>query len=250
MKYILTVLAVGVLLSPSFVFADFDTNLKYGSSGQSVTELQDFLTSQGVYSGPITGHFYSLTLAGVKAYQAKSGITPVSGFWGPITRGVAQKDLAQSLESSTVAEAAEVPVGTVPVVVPPSPTPQPPVSTEWVVSSFGYEGQQADDFLYRGNKDLDILSMNANLCVSKDDCTTVANRSQPNGEPSRLVSRQVDNGNYLIRFGNSIQQVGYSNGSITDKYFQITLVSSSGEKKVYEYSMSFHGDVLTLINSY
>lgn len=73
--------------------ATFETNLKYGAKGDEVTQIQEFLTDVGVYKGPITGNFYSLTLAGVKKFQALKGIVPVSGYWGSITRGVANNIL-------------------------------------------------------------------------------------------------------------------------------------------------------------
>lgn len=82
------------LLAPFSAFAAFDTNLTYGSHGDSVTELQEFLTAQGVYSGPVTGNFYTLTLQGVKTFQRREGITPISGYFGPITRGVASNILS------------------------------------------------------------------------------------------------------------------------------------------------------------
>lgn len=55
-------------------------------SGDVVTQLQNRLTAEGVYSGPITGYFGQFTLTAVKAYQKKEGIVPVSGLVGPLTR--------------------------------------------------------------------------------------------------------------------------------------------------------------------
>lgn len=97
---LLAAIVIGVLLLPATSLAAFDTNLRYGSSGAEVLELQEFLTAQGVYNGPITGNFFSLTLAGVKAFQSREGITPVSGFFGPLTRmeanGILNIELADS----------------------------------------------------------------------------------------------------------------------------------------------------------
>jgi peptidoglycan hydrolase-like protein with peptidoglycan-binding domain len=108
MKKVLIALAM-VLLSPAFAHAAFDSDLKYGSTGSKVLELQEFLAAQGVYSGPITGNFYSLTLAGVKAFQEKHNVSPVSGYFGPLTRGVANDLLAVELEASNE-EAGQTPV--------------------------------------------------------------------------------------------------------------------------------------------
>lgn len=93
MKYILLGLA---FLIPSVSFAaTFNNNLFYGMQNSSdVTQLQEFLTAQGDYSGPITGNFYSLTLAGVKAFQIQNSIQPVSGYFGILSRGVANTLLA------------------------------------------------------------------------------------------------------------------------------------------------------------
>jgi hypothetical protein len=68
----------------------FTTPLALGSKEASVTELQKRLTSEGVYSGPITGYFGSLTLAAVKKYQENNGISKAGqagyGNVGPATR--------------------------------------------------------------------------------------------------------------------------------------------------------------------
>ena len=53
-----------------------------------VTELQNRLTAEGYYDGPITGFFGPLTRAAAVRYQEANEITPAVGFVGPITRGV------------------------------------------------------------------------------------------------------------------------------------------------------------------
>lgn len=64
---------------------NFTRTMQVGSTGDDVKALQEFLTSEGVYSGPITGYFGGLTQAGVRAYQKKYGIQQV-GIVGPMTR--------------------------------------------------------------------------------------------------------------------------------------------------------------------
>ncbi|MFA5099078.1 MAG: right-handed parallel beta-helix repeat-containing protein [Candidatus Paceibacterota bacterium] len=78
---------------------NFASDLRLGSKGDDVIELQNRLTAEGVYSGPITGYFGQLTFAGVKAYQAKYGISQV-GNVGPLTR--AQLNNSQVAGASTV----------------------------------------------------------------------------------------------------------------------------------------------------
>lgn len=62
----------------------FVRELALEDTGADVTALQNRLTREGVYSGPITGYFGQLTEAGVKAYQAKMGISN-TGNVGPQT---------------------------------------------------------------------------------------------------------------------------------------------------------------------
>jgi len=75
-----------LLLLPIPVLASFDYDLQYGSNGPKVTELQEFLTAQGNYTGPITGNFYSLTRQGVISFQLAHNISPPAGYFGPLTR--------------------------------------------------------------------------------------------------------------------------------------------------------------------
>lgn len=78
-----TTLAVGQVLGEATF--RFTKGLGVGSRGDDVTELQNRLTAEGVYTGPITGYFGSLTAKGVKNFQKKYGISQV-GVVGPQTR--------------------------------------------------------------------------------------------------------------------------------------------------------------------
>ena len=64
---------------------DFTTLLTYGSTGDAVTALQEQLTRDGIYTGPITGYYGDLTTAAVEVFQSKHGISSV-GYVGPGTR--------------------------------------------------------------------------------------------------------------------------------------------------------------------
>jgi peptidoglycan hydrolase-like protein with peptidoglycan-binding domain len=88
----------------------FTGNLYYGlqNNGQ-VTQLQKFLNSQGFYSGPITGNFYSLTLDAVKAFQAQEGITPAAGYFGPVTMDAANKIADAGTSTSSIPPALSTP---------------------------------------------------------------------------------------------------------------------------------------------
>jgi hypothetical protein len=65
----------------------FTQYLYDGSTGSQVTALQERLTTDGIYSGPITGTFGPLTKAAVKAYQAKHSLDQL-GVVGPATRAL------------------------------------------------------------------------------------------------------------------------------------------------------------------
>lgn len=96
-KYLSIFPIVAALVLSGFSLANaqsdvFTQNLYYGLQNNSqVTQLQEFLTSQGLYSGPVTGNYYFLTLAAVKAFQMQQGITPAAGYFGPITMVAANK---------------------------------------------------------------------------------------------------------------------------------------------------------------
>ena len=94
----------------------FDQNLYFGIQGDSeVKQLQEFLTDQGIYSGPISGNFFSLTLAGVKNFQSREGIIPASGYFGPLTRARASDILSQQLGPSDQQAIVETGTSTPPV---------------------------------------------------------------------------------------------------------------------------------------
>lgn len=60
-------------------------SLTVGSTGASVTALQDWLRGQGYLAVASTGYFGSLTQAAVAKFQAAAGITPAAGYYGPMT---------------------------------------------------------------------------------------------------------------------------------------------------------------------
>lgn len=68
----------------------FYTPLKYGSRGQEVIYLQQRLSEEGFYVGPITGQYGAATLAAVKRYQSNHGLKAL-GNLGPGTRAELNK---------------------------------------------------------------------------------------------------------------------------------------------------------------
>lgn len=89
MKRRLLFCAALLIISAPFssLAASFEHDLFYGIlNDQDVTRLQEFLTDKGVYSGPVTGNFLSLTRSGVKKFQEREGIDPALGYFGRKTR--------------------------------------------------------------------------------------------------------------------------------------------------------------------
>jgi len=81
---IISFLAVPFVASATIV--SFDRDLYFGMRASvDVTALQQFLTDQRVYTGPITGNFFSLTKAGVQAFQKREKIF-TTGYVGKLTR--------------------------------------------------------------------------------------------------------------------------------------------------------------------
>jgi peptidoglycan hydrolase-like protein with peptidoglycan-binding domain len=73
--------------------AMFEHSLYFGLHGNAeVSDLQELLTDQGFYAGPINGNFYLLTLQAVRKFQSANGVS-ATGFFGPKSRGVANSIL-------------------------------------------------------------------------------------------------------------------------------------------------------------
>jgi peptidoglycan hydrolase-like protein with peptidoglycan-binding domain len=99
---------------PLLTYASIDQNLKYGSQGTEVMELQDFLTSKGFLSAQTSGNFFSLTRNAVVAYQRSIGL-PATGFVGPLTRTKINNELSLANASSIAGEISETGATTPPV---------------------------------------------------------------------------------------------------------------------------------------
>ena len=103
------IISLFIALLPSLVFASFDTNLRYGSRGEKVSELQEFLISEGFMTVSATGNFYSLTLKAVKAFQTAHNL-PSTGFFGIMSRTVANSLITQDEDIFGGVEATSTPV--------------------------------------------------------------------------------------------------------------------------------------------
>lgn len=104
-KYAILIIVLSVLL-PLTSFASFDVSLKYGSKGQSVIDLQDFLRDQNAYTNKSDGKFGLSTLRAVEAFQTANNLE-VDGYFGKSSRAKANIILATIIAPSNTAEIAE-----------------------------------------------------------------------------------------------------------------------------------------------
>lgn len=98
---IVTPAAPKVLGASSYIFTK---NLKIGSTGSDVTELQNLLARLGFYHSGTTGYFGQATAAGLRAFQAAHGISQ-TGTVGPQTRAA----LNQGTDSAPATTATTTP---------------------------------------------------------------------------------------------------------------------------------------------
>ncbi len=121
-----------VFIAYSAHAAVFTKDLDWGlQNNAQVQQLQTLLTAQGLYSGEITGNFYSLTLKAIKAFQAKEGISPANGYFGPKTRERANELMGAGISSSDQKSAAETDI---------PPAQSRPTATRMVSKVKTYEG--------------------------------------------------------------------------------------------------------------
>lgn len=72
-------------------------NLTLGTSNQGVVVLQGLLSELGylqVPTGVPFGYYGTLTKNAVAAYQMSRGVTPTSGYFGPLTKIAMHSDFA------------------------------------------------------------------------------------------------------------------------------------------------------------
>src|SRR3989344_810980 len=88
MKFFLLSIFILSIILPKLALASFDVNLKYGSRGAAVIDLQKFLQNQGFFKSKATGRYGPITLNAVKAFQYAYGLTS-DGYFGKASRAKA-----------------------------------------------------------------------------------------------------------------------------------------------------------------
>ena len=98
-RTIAVLMVLVILISAMLPAAVLAENLRYGSRGDKVKELQQKLKRWGYYTGSIDGIFGSGTQAAVKNFQKKNGLT-ADGIVGPKTAAALGMNLMSSSSSS------------------------------------------------------------------------------------------------------------------------------------------------------
>lgn len=98
-RTIAVLMVLMILISAMLPAAVLAENLRYGSRGDKVKELQQKLKRWGYYTGSIDGIFGSGTQAAVKNFQKKNGLT-ADGIVGPKTAAALGMNLTSSSSSS------------------------------------------------------------------------------------------------------------------------------------------------------
>ncbi len=129
-KHVAVIFGLGILLSSVIAAkadSSFSKDLYFGMQKDSeVIKLQEFLSGEGLYSGPITGNYFSLTMKAVIAFQKREGVT-ASGYFGPKSRTKADVILGSQIQASEAQAIAETGSTTT--------TPIPPKTTNDVVNA-------------------------------------------------------------------------------------------------------------------
>lgn len=78
--------------SSDTTYCSFSENLTVGVQSLEVVYLQKFLKAKGYYAGEVSNYFGLKTQAALQSYQISKGISPATGYFGPMTRAVVNAD--------------------------------------------------------------------------------------------------------------------------------------------------------------
>lgn len=161
----------------------FTTNLTVGSTGSDVKCLQALLNqsadtqvaSSGAGSpGNETTYFGSLTQAAVANYQAKHGITPTAGYFGPLTRSSMNSMLVGTTTPTTPTTPTTVPStctsateGSYAVVISASPVSR-TINAGSGIEAYGIDIKATNSDIKIGKLDLQASVVNATTAVAEN----------------------------------------------------------------------------------
>jgi peptidoglycan hydrolase-like protein with peptidoglycan-binding domain len=89
-----------MLIIPTFSYAEIKSDLRLGSKGPEVIELQNFLIKKSFLTGTASGNYFSLIRKAVMAYQSANGISK-TGNVGPVTRKKINEEMGKIANTNT-----------------------------------------------------------------------------------------------------------------------------------------------------
>lgn len=249
-------LALTVSVAASAEGYMFNKNLSMGMRNADVTALQNALASAGYFNVAATGYFGSVTKSAVMAYQRANSISPVSGFVGPLTRGVLN---ATSVTTTTTTTTTTTPTtttttgqeGFAEVRISPSPTNNPNVqfSTDVPVYGIEFKAKQSDVTVERINLQVAVSNAGSNEnpstlinSISVKDGSTVLATIPVNSTTFSKVTSSTTNTYYVQVAGLGVKvlkdtaktlTVTFNTNSIdTDRTVTVTVYGTQGIRTV------------------
>jgi hypothetical protein len=201
-------LALTVTVGASAQGYMFNNNLRQGARGADVSALQAVLVSEGHLMVSPTGFFGSLTRAAVMKYQTAKGISPVSGFVGPLTRGVLNSSVAVTPTTPTtpttpVLSGSE---GFAEVRLSPTPTNNTNIQTSSDIAVYGIEfkAKQSDISVERIN-----LQVSVDNAGSKENPATLINKMTVRDGSTVLATIPVNSSTFSKDTSSSTNNIYY-----------------------------------------
>ena len=188
----------------------FNKNLKMGATGSDVAALQDVLFAQGYLTATARGYFGALTVKAVKAYQLANGISPVSGFVGPLTRAVLNTPSTTTTTTTTTTTnnggALQGSEGFAEVRLAPTPTNNTNIQTSSDVAVYGIEfkAKQSDISVERVN-----LQVGVDNSGSSENPATLINKITVRDGSTVLATIPVNSSTFSKDTSSSTNNVYY-----------------------------------------
>lgn len=187
--------------------------LRPGSSGQAVTQLQNRLKALGFYNGAITGFYSRLTEAAVRDFQRSRGLS-VNGIVGPTTASALQGNTPGTLTNVTLLQRGSRGSAVTQL--------QNRLQAVGVYSGpvTGYYGQLTEAAVRRFQQ---TKGLTVNGIAGSTTLAALQGNSPRNSSSDTVAQlRPGSNGLAVTQLQNRLKAVGVYNGPVTGYYGQLT----------------------------
>ncbi|MEW6492247.1 MAG: peptidoglycan-binding protein, partial [Cyanobacteriota bacterium] len=187
--------------------------LRPGSSGQAVTQLQNRLKALGFYNGPISGFYSRLTEAAVRDFQRSRGLS-VNGIVGPTTASALQGNTPGTLTNVTLLQRGSRGSAVTQL--------QNRLQAVGVYSGpvTGYYGQLTEAAVRRFQQ---TKGLSVNGIAGSTTLAALQGNSPGNSNSDTVAQlRPGSNGLAVTQLQNRLKAVGVYNGPVTGYYGQLT----------------------------